>query len=332
MRIAPILALLVPILSVADSTPSAKRDAALKAINLCIRRNEVSSRECRKLNANVETLVEVYQQGDKSVLPTLFKFPYLTDFYGKALLNDPDGFLTAMSQLQQRDQKAVADGIAGGMFGLRSKERFEAIRSLLRGIPDVAPIKATSQLCLNTLERTNARFFQTYFPPQTFTSRSADFQVRWYSAEMYALGEGPLWPPSTGSEPTYRLTYIPAFTGPTVVTLTVLPDGKGRVAIKTLDANREATKVDETVSTTRDQVDQFLTLLDEAHFWTTPTELPRAGLDGAEWIMEAAKDGQYRTVVRWCPDIERKSTEEIPFANAGRLLFEIAGHKRSGGC
>ena len=33
-----------------------------------------------------------------------------------------------------------------------------------------------------------------------------------------------------------------------------------------------------------------------------------------------------------CPDIERQSVEEIRFAEAGLLLFEIAGHKRSGGC
>jgi hypothetical protein len=327
-----ILVLLVSILSSADSSPSARRDAAIKAINACIQRNEVSSRECRKLNANVETLVEVYKQGDKTVLPTLFKFAYLTDFYGEALLSDPDGFLTAMSQLQEKDQKAVAAGIAGGMFGLRSKERFEAIRAVLRGIPDSAPIKTTSQDCLKTLERTNASFFQTYFPPQTFTSRAADFQVRWYSADMYALGEKPLWPPSSELETTYRLTYLPAFTGPTVVTVSVSRDGDGRISIKTINGDREVTKVDETVSAPRDQLTRFFTLLEQAHFWTTPTELPRRGLDGAEWIMEGVKDGKYRTVVRWCPDIERQSAEEIRFAEAGRLLFEIAGHKRLGGC
>ncbi len=332
MRAASILALLVPILSFADSSPIAKRDAALKAINSCIQRNEVSSRECRKLKVNVGTLVEVYKQGDKSVLPTLFRFTHLTDFYGDALLNDPDGFLTVVSQLRQRDQKDVAVGIAGGMFGLRSKERFEAIRSLLKSITDTGPIKTTSELCLRTLERTNAAFFQTYFPPHTFISRAADFQVRWYSAEMYSLGESPLWPPSDGHEPTYRLTYISAIAGPTVVTLTQPPDGRGRLAIKSLDADRATTKVDETTSASRDQLDRFLTLIDQAHFWTTPTELPRTGLDGAEWIMEGVNDGQYRTVVRWCPEIDRQSADEIPFAEAGRLLFEIAGHKRSGGC
>ena len=113
MRIASILVLFVSIPSFADASPSAKRDAALKAINSCIQRNEVSNGECRKLNANVETLVEIYKQGDKSVLPTLFRFTYLTDFYGEALLGDPDGFLSALNQLQEKDQKAVAAGIAG---------------------------------------------------------------------------------------------------------------------------------------------------------------------------------------------------------------------------
>jgi hypothetical protein len=332
MRSASILVLLVSILSFADSPPSARRDAAVKAINACMQRNEMSSRECRKLNANVETLVEVYKQGDKTVLPTLFKFTYLTDFYGEALLNDPDGFLTEMSQLQEKDRKAVAAGIAGGVFGLRSRERFEAIRTLLRGIPDSVPVKTTSQDCLKTLERTNASFFQNYFPPQTFTSRAAALQIHWYSADMYALGEKPLWPPSGELETTYRLTYLPAFTGPTVITLSVSSDGDGRIAIKTINGDREVTKVDETLTAPRDQLARFFALLEQAHFWTTPTELPSRGLDGAEWIMEGVKDGKYRTVVRWCPDIEHQSAEEIPFAEAGRLLFEMAGHKRVGGC
>ena len=75
----------------------------------------------------------------KSVLPTLFRFTYLTDFYGEALLGDPDAFLSALNQLQEKDQKAVAAGIAGPTVGLRNKERFEAIRAVLNGIPDAAP-------------------------------------------------------------------------------------------------------------------------------------------------------------------------------------------------
>jgi len=173
MRSTSLFALLVSILCYADSSLNARRDLALKAINACIQRNEVSSRECKKLNKNVQTLVEIYKQGDKTVLPTLFKFTYLTGFYVEALLADPDAFLTEMSRLSEKDQKAVATCIAGGIFGLRTKERFDAVMALLREIPDSSPIKTTAQICLSAVERKNASFFLSYFPPQTFTGRAA---------------------------------------------------------------------------------------------------------------------------------------------------------------
>jgi len=378
MRSGPILVVLVSILSFADSSLNAKRDAALKAINACIQRDEVSSRECRTLNANVQTLVEVYKQGDKSVLPTLlslklssifsefnfhfrsnnyFRFKYLgytylSDFYREAFLNDPVGLLTAMSQLPDKDQEVVADDIAGGEFGIRSKEQFERVRALLSGIPDSEPIQATAQLCLKALERLNVPFLQTYFPPKTFVSRDADFQVRWYSQRMYALGEKPLWPPSGEPEATYRLTYMPylaylvemwrgqkptfyprtdpASMGPTVITLSVRPGGEGRISIKTISGIGEVTKVDETRSVTGDQLVRFFAALDKAHFWTTPTELPGTGVFDADWIMEAVKDGKYRAVMRPCIDSYGQSAEENQLAKTGRLLFEIAGHKRAG--
>src|SRR5271170_7862048 len=108
MKSASLFALVVSILSYADSSLAARRDIALKAMSSCMQRNEVSRRECKKLNANVQTLVGVYKQGDKTVLPTLFKFTYLTDFYGDALLADPDGFLTEMGRLPEKEQRAVA--------------------------------------------------------------------------------------------------------------------------------------------------------------------------------------------------------------------------------
>jgi hypothetical protein len=320
------------ILCYADASLDARRDEALKRINACLRRNEVSSHECKGLNANVQTLVDVYKSGDKTVLPTLLRFTYLTDFYGEALLSDPGGFLAAMGRLAQRDQSAVAVGVSGGIFGLRRKERFEAIRGVLTAIPDSSPVKQTSQACLKTLNRNNASFFVTYFPPQTFTGRASDLEIHWYSSDMYALGESPLWPPSSNRETTYRLTYLPAFTGPTVLTLTVQPDGTGRITMKTVDEEREATKLDESNPIPDDRILGFLGRLDQAHFWAMPADLPRTGLDGADWILEGVRDGNYHVVVRWCPDIDRQCADEAPFAEAARLLFELAGRKRVGGC
>src|SRR5215472_2422021 len=115
-----VLCLAASVVSNGQTAPTTKRDKALDRIKACLRRNEVSSRQCKHLNQDVATLVEVYRGGDKSVLPTLFRFTYLTDFYDEALLSDPDGFLTAMTHLPQKEQQAVADAIAGGFtFQLR---------------------------------------------------------------------------------------------------------------------------------------------------------------------------------------------------------------------
>jgi hypothetical protein len=368
MRRTSILILLASILSYADSSLSARRDAALKSFNACMQHRKVASRECRAWGANVGTLIYVYKHGDKTVLPTLFRVPILTDFYGDALLADPGGFLTEMSRLHEKDQKAVAAGMAGDSpLGLLPKERFEAIRALLMGIPDSDPNKVTSQICLKAVERENARFFMSYFPPQTFRS-PADFRIRRFSTDMYALGEKPLWPLDSEPETIYRLTYLPkrtggwrlagearkSLTGPTLVSLSVSLNGDGRITIKTIDGDREVTKVDETVSASRDQVARFLALLDQAHFWTTSTELPSGVREsymtqngwkkeyvrdkGAPqimteggWIMEGVKVGKYRTVVRWCSDITRGNSDEIRLEDARRLLFELAGQEHVGG-
>jgi hypothetical protein len=328
-----LLVLLLPVVSAADSSQAAKRDAALKQINACIQRNKASSRECRKLNANVGSLVEIYKAGDKTVLPTLLHFTYLTGFYDDALLADPSGFLTAVGELPDKDQRFVADGIAGGMFGIRSKERFEALREVLRNVPESDSANRTSQLCLKALERRNAEFLVDYFPPQTFTSRAASLQVHGYSSEMYALGEKPIWAPATAGT-IYRLTYPPSFHGSTVITLTVSPAGDGQIEIKSTDSDRGETIVlDETTAVPPDQLAKFLALLDQAHFWVTPTELPAGrGLDGATWMMEGVQDGKYRTVTRWCPIFDHRSAEEISFGHAGQFLFELTGHAHTGNC
>ena len=139
--------------------------------------------ECKHLNQDVQILVEVYRGGDKSVLPALFRFTYLTDFYDEALMSDPDGFLMAMTRLTQKEQQAVAGGIAGA-FGLRDADRFKAIRELLEKVPEASATKAVAESSLKILEIKNASFFVNYFPPRTFTSHIGNFQVVWYSGDM----------------------------------------------------------------------------------------------------------------------------------------------------
>jgi hypothetical protein len=328
-----VFALAASVVSYGQTSLTVRRDKALEGIKACLRRNEVSSRECKHLNQDVATLVEVYRGGDKSVLSTLFRFTYLTDFYDEALLSDPEGFLTAMAHLPLKEQQEVAAGIAGGLtFELRDVDRFKAIRALLASVPETSPTKAVAVVSLKAVETKNASLFVNYFPPGTFTSRAANFQVVWYSSDMYQLGELPLWPPSSDNEKTFRFTYLGAFTGPKAVTLTVLRDGSGTVKMTMVHQSPEQAKGEELAAVHADRVSDFLKHLDRAHFWEMPTESQHRGFDGAEWIMEGVQDGRYHIAVRWCPNLYEHSPEDAAFAEAARFLFQLAGHKHTGGC
>jgi hypothetical protein len=170
---------------------------------------------CRGLRKNVQTLVDIYRQGDRTVLPVLLRLrlTYLSDFYGEALVGDPDGFLSVASHLSEAEQHGVAIGIAGGMFGLQ-RPRFEAVRAVLTTVQDLSPNYTLARMCLVTLEAENASSLVNYFPPQTFTGRGGDFKTHWFSRELNGLEEKPLWPPASGNERVYRLTVLPAFSGP----------------------------------------------------------------------------------------------------------------------
>ena len=69
---------------------------ALARVNGCQEETKVSARQCKKLKQSLDTLIGAYREGEKSVLAALFRFPYLVDFYGEALVSDTDGFLLGL--------------------------------------------------------------------------------------------------------------------------------------------------------------------------------------------------------------------------------------------
>ena len=67
----------------------------------------------------------------------------------------------------------------------------------------------------------------------------------------------------------------------------------------------------------KNAVQKFLGYLENADFWNmTPKENPK-GLDGANWIIEGVKKGQYHIVDRWSP-------EEGAFREAALLLIKLS--------
>lgn len=326
-----VLAAVMSAPSAADQSLTAKRDQAIQRIETCRQHND-TGRKCKNLNNDIQSLIDVYHAGDKSVLPTLFLFTYLRDFYDEALLGDPEGFLKAMSQLPDDSQRSVAIGLSGGMFRLPRKERFEAIRAVLQAVADQSPTYKTAQLSLKVLDSTNAMYLVSYFPPQTLTGRTAGFEMMSFSSAMYALGEQPLWPPSSKNEKIYRLNYFGSFNGSAAITLTLQADGTGIITARKLIKKPAKVEFDESVTLPADGAQKFFTAMDQAHFWSMPTESPSHGLDGAEWILEGVQDGKYHMVHRWCPGEYDHSPDDAAFARAARMLFELAGHKHNGSC
>jgi hypothetical protein len=150
-----------------------------------------------------------------------------------------------------------------------------------------------------------------YFPPQAFCRAGETKNCeRWYEPHLRAMQEPSLWKRSKNqSSETYRFLWLRSFHHPVSARLDVASDGSAELVVKVLGGaggykpghliqNRKV-KVD------KEGVDHFLELLSKADFWSAPTELPpdgSVGTDGAQWIIEGTKTGQYHVVDRWSPE------------------------------
>jgi hypothetical protein len=270
---------------------------------VCLRSKEAPSRECENRNKNIATLEALYRRGDKTVLPTLLHFTYLTDFSGESLVADPDTFLKAIFNLSGPAQQAVATGMAGGMFGL-SPPRFVAIRATLMSIPNDSPVYPLARKCLDTLQADNAIFLVNYFPQRTFAPDPRDLLVRWYSAELNALGEMP--PTNVAKDANaevYRLMVLPSF-GNAIAVGIQRQGGVYSLSAKRLDGEAgyepgklvERKRVELNVSDSK----TLETLIQNLNFFKLPAGERIYGFDGEECVLECVSQSRYHVINRWC--------------------------------
>jgi|SRR5277367_2366322 len=312
----------------ADSVTKAEQDKAQKRIDACLRRNEVSSRECKHLKRNIQTLVEVYRQGDKTVLPTLLHFTYLTDFLAEALIADPDGFLSAVNLLSVKDRRDVTIGVGGSVNGV-PRARFDELRTILKNVPESSPNYDLARKCLTNVEVLNADLFVSYFPPQAFPG-AGEFKSHWFSQELYALKQQPLWPPQPENEGTFRVSVLVSYPfSSESVTLKILPDGSGQVVLVSSDISGTRAEAGAVHDISPAAVSDFVAAVERADLWNLPVEgePPRSCyvLDGAQWILEAVQNGKYHVVVRLCP-------VGTSIGTLGQTLFSFANQKSHGEC
>lgn len=161
-----------------------------------------------------------------------------------------------------------------------------------------------------------------YFPERVFCeTHESGLCERWYVKHLQAMAEPSLWEQSKNdSKESYRFLWLRTFDHPVAIRLTLAKDGSAQLTFKILSGaggyepghlirNRSS-------HVSKEAVDHFVGLLNEADFWNSPAEESKDGivLDGAQWIIEGAKNGQYHVVDRWSPD-------KGPFRHAALFLM-----------
>lgn len=164
-----------------------------------------------------------------------------------------------------------------------------------------------------------------YFPKGCFASRedSQKFKAEWYSSQLTALEEGPLYGDKIDPQTEcYRFTWLRSFHHPVVFRIDVQANGTGQFLIKVGDGagGGDPGRIVRNEKRVWDErmVEVVRARFVKANFFDVPSyEEGRLGTDGSEWIIEAVRDGKYHVVSRWSP-------ESGPIHTIGMQLIEIA--------
>lgn len=117
----------------------------------------------------------------------------------------------------------------------------------------------------------------------------------------------------------YRLLWIHVWLKPIALRLVIDEQQRGTLTVKMLNAGYDSgltleLSVDQEIPIPDSAVAAFLDLLRDTSYWTMPVTGRNIGLDGAHWVLEGVRDGEYHVVDRWgLEGILRK---------ACRILFE----------
>ncbi len=149
---------------------------------------------------------------------------------------------------------------------------------------------------------------QPYFPRGSLGAYTDSFKAEWYSTQLRALNEPSLLQLSQDkTRESYRFVWLRSFHHPVAVRVDVRPDGIGELTLK-VGSGAGGYKPGETVQNlsrplTLEESSMFLARLQKLDFWSLPSykNEERDGDDGAQWIIEGAKDGKYHVVDRWSP-------------------------------
>jgi hypothetical protein len=158
-----------------------------------------------------------------------------------------------------------------------------------------------------TSASTSANAENYFFPRGTFDPTRSDrdkFVCDWYSKHLRAMQEPSLSSGQRTADAVYRFLWLRTFdhpiavrveiTGSVAVLHAVELDGAGGY-----DPGKPLRQMDRTLSAA--EREKLITGLKKVWYWGTPRYMAVGGLDGAEWILEGAENGQYQIMKEWSP-------------------------------
>jgi len=182
--------------------------------------------------------------------------------------------------------------------------------------------------------------------PQMFPPGSLGHDADWHNFRAVQLfgylrlfNEASIWQASRKHAPgaVYRFMWLRSFHPAISVRLDIAADGAAFLTTKVSNGCCDCAPLPADtmqkpfrVKTTKKrissaQVRQFLSRVEEVHFWTLPSRkdsLPAP--DGADWVLEASNDGHYQLIDAWSPP-----TGDPANVLARLMLFDLAGLKLS---
>ena len=146
----------------------------------------------------------------------------------------------------------------------------------------------------------------------------------WYGKHLKAMNEPPLRSVADESDEAYRFLWLRTFHHP----VAVLVSRRGnryqqRATILSGAGGYEPGSILETRSKLLD-VEQWTRMsasVAKAQFWEIPTDGDSIGWDGAEWIVEGWRAGEYKAVSRWSP---KANGDQRDFRRLGLLFLDLA--------
>jgi hypothetical protein len=165
-----------------------------------------------------------------------------------------------------------------------------------------------------------------YFPEGRLAGanrRADNFERHWYGGELAAMHEPVLSCARAAATPeVYRFTYLRSFHSAWVFRIERTAAGANVYAI---EGSGPVKLGDEPgppsqhfiVRRSTQEWARLESVLAEARFWNESLHGSREGEDGAEWLFEGLRNGEYHLVDRWSPGGS--------FEKLGRLFIDLAG-------